>query len=130
MGRIRHRDRQLISASQIRHIPTMNKWKTPRQTEEGACRNDRGPAMPHGQFTPFPRLPLHRVGGVQGKTQDSMESFAANIKRVNRELFWKPAQTGCTNFPPGYVKTRNHEEIDKMFQRHGPRADRAHPQIR
>lgn len=55
-------------------------------------------------------------GVRQGKTQDSMESFASNIKRVNRELFCKTGLDRLHKLLPGYVKTRNHEEIDKMFK--------------
>ncbi len=55
-------------------------------------------------------------GTEQGKTQETMESFVSNIKRVNSKLFCKTGYDLLHDFLPGYVKTRNQAKIDEMFK--------------
>lgn len=54
-------------------------------------------------------------GIAKGLSEDTMESYVSYIKRVNSELFCKTGHDILREYLPVYVKTRNRDKIDEMF---------------
>lgn len=54
-------------------------------------------------------------GITHGLSEDTMDSYVSDIKRINRELFSKTGHDVLHEYLPGYVKHKNAAKIDEMF---------------